>query len=83
MPIIHGVIRPRPEEATAIVHGLANWYIVALIAMFAVLSGSDFKYVAPYLLAAVAIVYLIQSIRYGRIAKALRRTHAGPEGSVS
>ena len=83
MPIMHGVIRRRPEEATAVVLGLANWYIVALIVMFAVLLGSGFIDVAPYLLGAVAIVYFIQAIRYGRVAKALRRTHAGPEGSVS
>jgi len=83
MPIMHGVIRRRPEEATAVVHGLANWYIVALIVMFAVLMGSDFIDVAPYLLGAVAIVYLIQSVRYGRVAKALRRAHAGPEGTMS
>jgi hypothetical protein len=79
MPIMHGVIRRRPEEATAVVLGLVNWYIVALIAMFAILMGADFIGVVPYLLAAVAIVYLIQSVRYGRIAKALRRTATGPE----
>jgi hypothetical protein len=82
MPIMHGVIRRRPEEATAVVLGLVNWYIVALIVMFAILLGSDFIGVVPYLLAAVSIVYLIQSVRYGRIAKALRRPNAGQEGSV-
>jgi hypothetical protein len=83
MPIMHGVIRRRPEEATAVVLGLVNWYIVALILMFAILMGADFVGVAPYLLAAVSIVYLIQSVRYGRIAKALRRTNASREGSIS
>ena len=82
-PIMHGVIRRRPEEATAVVLGLVNWYIVALIVMFAILMGADFIGIVPYLVAAVSIVYLIQSVRYGRIAKALRRTNASQEGSVS
>jgi hypothetical protein len=80
MPIMHGVIRRRAEEATVVVLGLANWYIVALILMFALLLGKDFLGVAPYLLGAVAIVYLVQSIRYGRVAKALRGTST--EGAV-
>jgi len=82
LPIMHGVIRRRAEEATAVVVGLVNWYIVALILMFAFLLGGDFLEVAPYFFAAVGIVYLIQSVRYGRIAKALRRTAIGPEGAT-
>ena len=78
-PIMHGVILRRPEEATAVVLGLVNWYIVALIAMFAILLGSDIIDVLPYLLGAVSIIYLVQSVRYGRIAKALRRPNAGRE----
>jgi hypothetical protein len=79
MPIMHGVIRRRVEEATAVVVGLVNWYIVALIVMFAILMGDDFISVVPYFLVAVGIVYLIQSVRYGRIAKALRRANATQE----
>jgi hypothetical protein len=82
IPIMHGLIRRRPEEATVVVLGLANWYIVALILMFALLMGKRFFDVAAYLLAAVAIVYLVQAIRYGRVAKALRRTNTAPEGSI-
>ncbi|MDP9192416.1 MAG: hypothetical protein M3P06_12020 [Acidobacteriota bacterium] len=80
MPIMHGVIRRRVEESTAVVVGLANWYIVALIAMFAILLGDDFLAVVPYFLAAVGIVYLIQSMRYARVARALRRVTANQEG---
>jgi hypothetical protein len=82
MPIMHGVIRRRPEEASVVVLGLANWYIVALLLMFALLMGKHFLGVAAYLLAAVAIVYLVQAIRYGRVAKVLRRTNTAPGGSV-
>ena len=59
MPIMHGLIRRRAEEATVVVLGFANWYIVALILMFAVLMGKNFLDVALYLVGAVAIVYLI------------------------
>lgn len=81
MPIMHGVIRRRVEESTAVVVGLVNWYIVALIVMFAILLGDDFLAVVPYFLAAVGIVYLIQSVRYSRIARALRRPNTGHESS--
>ncbi len=83
MPIMHGLIRRRPEEASIVVLGMANWYIVALIVLFAVLMGSDFLDVAPYLLGAVAVVYLIQSVRYSRIAKVLRGTQAAAQGAVT
>ena len=83
MPIMHGLIRRRAEEASVVVLGFANWYIVALILMFAVLTGKDFLDVAPYLLGAVAIVYLIQSVRYSRVVKVLRRPQPVQEGSLS
>lgn len=82
VPIMHGVIRRRAEEASVVVLGLVNWFIVALILVLALLLGSGFIDVAPFLLAAVAIVYLIQSVRYARVAKSLRRTNTGQEGST-
>jgi hypothetical protein len=70
--IMHGVIRRQPEGASATVVGLVNWYIVAtVIALVATLRRNIID-VAPYLGAALAIMYLIQGVRFWRVARALR-----------
>jgi hypothetical protein len=76
-PIMHGLIRRRAEEASVVVLGFANWSIVALSLFTVLVTGKDFLVVAPYLLGVVGIIYLIQSVRYSRIVKVLRREQKG------
>jgi hypothetical protein len=71
-PIMHGVIRARENQPTLDVVGYVNWFAVAILVMLAVNLGRLFLTIAPFFAAAVAIVYFIQSVRYGRVAKALR-----------
>jgi hypothetical protein len=71
-PLMRGVIRHNAGEASVVVTGLINWTAVALVAFFVVLLGRGAIDVAPYFLVAFGILYLIQSLRYSRIAKALR-----------
>ena len=73
MPLMRGVIRHRPEEPTVVVAGLVQWYILALAA---ILSWAALRWhamvVVVYLGAAIAILYLIQGVRFYRIASALK-----------
>lgn len=71
-PLMRGVIRHNAGEAAVVVMGLVNWTAVALVAFFVVMLGRGAKDVAPYFLVAFGVLYLIQAIRFSRIAKALR-----------
>jgi hypothetical protein len=49
-----------------------NWYIVATVIALAATLRRNIIDVAPYLGAALAIMYLIQGVRFWRVARALR-----------
>jgi hypothetical protein len=70
--IMHGVIRARENQPTLDVIGYANWFVIAGVVVLALWLGRQIVYVAPWLGAALVIVYFIQSLRYARVAKVLR-----------
>jgi hypothetical protein len=72
-PIMRGVIRRKEDEPSVVVLGLAKYWALALIAGFIALGGRDSIHAAPWILGAFAVLYLIQAVRFGRVAKALRR----------
>ncbi|HEX8169633.1 MAG TPA: hypothetical protein VF824_03735 [Thermoanaerobaculia bacterium] len=81
-PIMRGVIRPRTSEPAVEVVGLLNWTVVAVIAAFALAFGEDALGAAPYIGGALAIVYLIQSVRYYRVGTAIARVAGGEPASA-
>ena len=78
VPIMRGSISMTSGEPSVVVKGLVNWFVVALVVGLVVLLRGNVRYVAPYLLGALAVVYLIQAVRYGRVAKALREASPPP-----
>jgi hypothetical protein len=77
VPIMRGLIRARDGEAAVAVIGFVNWSVLAALLILAILLGKLIKVVAFYLLLALAILYLIQSVRYFRMASAIRRLTGG------
>jgi hypothetical protein len=71
-PIMRGVILHRREEASVVVAGLVKWWVLALVAVPAWYLRRQVVDVLPYMGGALGILYLIQAIRFSRIAKALR-----------
>lgn len=71
-PIMRGVIRHRREESSVVVLGLMKWWAIALVALFVGFLGKRSMDIAPYIAAVFGILYLIQSVRFSRVAKALR-----------
>lgn len=71
VPLMHGLIRREREQPFATVIGLANWFILAFIAAIAACFGRYLGVTALYLIGALALLYLIQAVRFGRIAKGL------------
>lgn len=71
-PIMHGAIRHRAEESSVVVFGLVKWWVILLVAIFVWYLRANVIDVLPYLGVALAVLYLIQAVRYARIAKALR-----------
>jgi hypothetical protein len=78
-PIMHGVIRHRVEESSVVVMGLANWYAVALVAAFASLLGKSFLDIAPLVAFVFAAIYLIQAVRFTRVAQRGLLSTSSPE----
>jgi hypothetical protein len=71
IPLMHGLIRHDPEEPFVTLIGFANWFIVAFVAAILVCFGRHLGVTALYLVGALALLYLIQAVRFGRIAKGL------------
>jgi len=71
-PLMHGVIRRDPASSSATVMGLMNWFILALMIMLAAMLRRDIINVLPVMIAVLAVLYLIQGIRFWRVARALR-----------
>lgn len=72
IPIMRGVIRYDAAEGVVRVRGLLNWFALVFVASFAVLMGSDFVELLPYICGVFGVIYLIQAVRYNRVAKQLR-----------
>lgn len=70
-PIMRGVIRHRREESSVLIAGLLKWWVIALVAVFAWFLRGDILDVLPYIGLALGVLYLIQSVRFARIAKGL------------
>jgi hypothetical protein len=67
IPVMRGVIR---RDGVA---GLLNWYVPATAIVLVVMLGRGVVIVAPAFLGAFGILYLIQAVRFNRVARQLRR----------
>jgi hypothetical protein len=76
-PIMRGLIRARESDPALYVLGLVNWSLLALVIVIVSLLGRAVIGIAPYLAGAIAVIYFIQAVRYGRVARAIRRYAAG------
>ena len=75
LPIMRGVITAPAAEGAVVMKGLLNWFALAIVALFLWWTGGDLDdmaEVAPYVLGAFGIVYLIQAVRYSRVARAIK-----------
>ncbi|HEV7767392.1 MAG TPA: hypothetical protein VGQ76_20495 [Thermoanaerobaculia bacterium] len=72
-PIMSGVIVHRTEESAVVVVGRVKWFVVAFVVTFVVWMGKDFIDIAPFIVGALAVIYLIQAVRFSRVAKALQQ----------
>lgn len=70
-PIMRGVIRYNAGEPHVRVIGLANWFALALVACLVTLLRRKIVELLPIIAFAYGVVYLIQAVRYNRVAKAL------------
>jgi hypothetical protein len=70
-PIMHGVIRHTVGEPHVRVIGLANWFSVVFVVVLVAVLGRGIVTILPILLFAIGVIYLIQAVRYNRVAKAL------------
>ena len=70
--LMRGLIRRRAGEPQVVVTGLLSWWALALLAGLVIILGRNIKDVVFYPVAAYAVLYFIQAVRFNRIAKALR-----------
>jgi hypothetical protein len=70
--LMRGMIRRRDGEPSVVILGFLKYWAIALVAGFAIIGGRHWFAGMPYILGAFAVLYFIQFVRYGRIAKALR-----------
>ncbi len=75
-PLMRGVIRRETESGTVRVAGLVNWWFVALLIALPLMLGRNVVIFAPAVVAVFAILYLIQGVRFWRVARALRSATA-------
>jgi hypothetical protein len=71
-PLMHGLIRKRPEEASIAVVGLVNWWAIGLVVFLLAILRRDIAVIGLYAVGAFAVLYFIQAMRYLRVAKAIR-----------
>lgn len=72
-PLMRGVIRYKEGEASVVLQGLMNWSFIALTLAFVIVLRKDFRHIAVYFAVPFGVLYLIQGMRFNRVAKALRR----------
>jgi hypothetical protein len=78
MPLMRGLIRHNPEEPFISVLGLVNWSFLGLVIFLLAMLGRKVGIIALYLVGVLAVLYFIQAIRFGRIAKAVRKQPGQP-----
>lgn len=76
LPLMRGSIRRDVEGGTARVMGLINWWIVVAVVVLVAILRRQFVIVAPAVIGVIAILYLIQGVRFWRVARALRTAPA-------
>ena len=59
--------------------GFANWFIVIGTIVLVAALRRDVVNIAPFYLFAIAILYLIQGVRFWRLSRALREPAMEPE----
>lgn len=72
MPLMRGVIRHDQGEASVKLMGFVNWTFVALPLAFLAAFGTKGAYAFGYIGLAMAVLYLIQGVRYWRLGNGLR-----------
>lgn len=72
VPLMRGAIMSKVEEPFVVVTGLVNWSAVVIAIVLIAFLRRGVADVAPYFLGALAILYLIQGVRFYRVASALR-----------
>jgi hypothetical protein len=72
VPLMRGVITSKVEEPFVVVAGLVNWSAVVIAIVLIAFLRRGVADVAHYFLGALAILYLIQGVRFYRVASALR-----------
>ena len=70
-PVMHGLIRHRPESHLLVVEGRANWFTVAftVTVLCFVAQRLDAWPAVPFLAAILGAIYAIQVKRYGSVAR--------------
>lgn len=82
-PLMRGLIRRSEEESSVAVIGFANWFIVVGTIVLVAALRRDVVNIAPICLCAIAVLYLIQGVRFWRLSRALREPAMEPETLVS
>jgi hypothetical protein len=82
-PLMRGIIRHREGEPAVAVIGFANWFVVLGTLALIVTLGRGVVVIAPMFLLMIAILYLIQGVRFWRLARALREPSMQPETLAS
>jgi hypothetical protein len=78
-PLMRGLIRHNHGEPAVAVIGFANWFIVVGTIVLVAALRRNVVHIAPMFLFAIAVLYLIQGVRFWRLAKALREPAMEPE----
>jgi hypothetical protein len=71
-PLMRGLIRRNQGESSVSVIGFANWFIVIGTIVLVIMLRRNVVVIAPAYLAAFAILYFIQGVRFWRLSRALR-----------
>ncbi len=77
-PLMRGVVRRTPGEPYVAIVGLVNWFVVVGTIALVVTLRRNIVDVLPMYLLAFAVLYLIQAVRFARMAKALREPAIEP-----
>ncbi|MEA2344813.1 MAG: hypothetical protein QOF63_2982 [Thermoanaerobaculia bacterium] len=72
VPLMRGAIMSRVEEPFVVVAGFVNWSAIVVAIVLLAFLRRGVADIAPYFLGALAILYLIQGVRFYRVASALR-----------
>jgi hypothetical protein len=72
VPLMRGAIMARVEEPFVVVAGFVNWTALVVAIVLIAFLGRNVRYVGPYFLGVIAILYFIQGMRFYRVASALR-----------